>query len=306
MPETTREGQKPVVSQFRASRIAFAYGASAPSGAESESFSLGASVLPASSARTIQHAIKTGKLDSDGRLVGAEADSESEEDQGMQEVLELLRTAEVHNLGPNGEYLHAIPPSQIPEIQRSTPQSSSHAQETPHCLTDLPPPVRKPTSSKFKASLAASGRPAANLKSTPSPSLSDNLSPSVTPILHAGRSSPKLDALSQQLTERVEAGTLVTLKSPSPSNSQVQNPSPFSMIVDSPSFPRPQGASSHMIVSSPSFPPPAQNPRRPERPPTILSTTVRESTRSTASAHATSNEDSKPDKRVSRFKVERM
>lgn len=294
------------MSQFRANKLASAYGASAssPAAAESESFSLGASVLPASSTRTIQRAIKTGKLDSDGKLVGAEADSGSdEEDQAMQEVLELLKKGEVYNLGPNGEYLHAVHPNQIPQTQCTTSQPPSSTQEARQRSSDPPPPPRKPTISKFKASLAAAGRPAANRTSTPSPSLSDNPSPSVTPVLHAGRSSPKLDSPSQKLVkDHIEAGTPIALTPADSSNPQVQILSPFSMIVDSPSFPKPQGATS---LSSPSYPSSAQSTRRPERPPTIIST-VRESTRSAASAHATSIDDTKPDKKVSRFKAERI
>ncbi|KAH9483908.1 hypothetical protein JR316_0003386 [Psilocybe cubensis] len=301
--EPVREGQKPVMSQFRAQKLASAYGASAA--LESESVSLGESVLPASSTRTIQRAIKTGKLDLDGKLVGAEADSESdEEDHAMREVLELLKKGEVYNLGPNGEYLHTVHPNQIPQTHNMTVQPSSGAQGTPQRWGNMPPPppLKKPTVSKFKASLAASGRPGSKHTSNSSTSLSNISSPSVTPVFHDERSSPKLDLESRKFVkDYMKADTRTTDTGLA---SKVPNSSNFSMIVESPSFPKPrEGMSS---TSSLSYHLPAETSRRPERPPAVIST-VRESTpQPTASAHAPPVDETKPGKKISKFKAERM
>ncbi|KDR73606.1 hypothetical protein GALMADRAFT_212454 [Galerina marginata CBS 339.88] len=316
-PEVTREPAKPAISQFRASRLASAYSASAPTSLESASISLGASVLPASSIPTVQRAIRTGKLDADGRLIGAEADSASEEeDEGMQEVLDLLRKGEVYNLGPDGKYLHAIP-SKPPQASTSA-SSSSQMEESNSSDLLLPPPSMRSKTSRFKVSRAAPGKQStSNEISIPNLSISDTLSPSVTPVSHVGRSSPKLSTptLASVVTEKAP----FAIHSPSPSKSPVQGPSPFSMIVDSPSFPMPQSSATAgprhsgvpnpaMTTVSPSFPP-AQSSRRPDRPPFVMAADVRES-KGVASSPSTLREGNTlediPEKKVSRFKAARM
>lgn len=287
--EGAREPSKPAISQFRASRLASAYSASTPKPAKSASISLGASVIPESSTRTIQRSIKTGKLDDDGQLIGAEADSVSEdEDAAMQEVLELLRKGEVYNLGPEGKYLHTVPP----QASSSAPQAPvSVLSSQPDALkpsSDLPPPSMRSKTSKFKASRAAGGRPpTSNQVSIPSVQAPKNRSPSITPVSQVGRSSPKLDTPTT-MTPAVAERKPLAAQFPSTVKSPVQSPPAFSMIVDSPSFPMPRnpagsassqpstGSMPQMTIASPPLPPP-QNLRRPDRPPTVMASTVRES-----------------------------
>lgn len=302
-PDATRESSKPAVSQFRTTRIASAYSASAPTPSTSTSTSLGASIVPASGSRTVQRALRTGKLDSDGRLVGGEADSASEdEDPALQEVLELLKKGEVYNLGPDGNYIHTIPPRSNPWAATSTATPSTN--EDASASKSLPP-TRRPQTSKFKPSRPAEGRltPADPIAIPSSSSMStthEPLSPSITPVSHAGRSSPKLgtsQAIAPQVHERKplldpasSSSNFVTGKSAAVS---------FSMIVDSPSFPVPQSPQGTPVIPSPSVPP-TRNTNRPDRPPAVLSSTVTQSGRSQAPQ---SNETSQ--KKISRFKAER-
>ncbi|KAJ7085801.1 hypothetical protein B0H15DRAFT_846429 [Mycena belliarum] len=202
--------RKPAISHFQANRLTSSYNAAVPASSKS----LGAHVLPASSARTLQRAIRVGKLDSENRLVGGEAgeseSGEDEEDAGMQEIRELLQKGEVYNLGPEGNFIHTVPPSKAPP-------------GAPAVATSDPPPrlssSRKPPTSKFK--LARGGaRPIGPL----SPNISAALSP--TPPFSATRSSPNLpsDSPTPVLSSVVEKPSSLT--------------APFaSMIIDSPSFP---------------------------------------------------------------------
>lgn len=286
--------------------------------------SLAGSVLPASSARTIQRAIRTGKLDDNGKLIGGDDDSASEEeDQGLQEVLDLLRKGEVYNLGPDGNYVHAVRPnhgsSPLPVIQNNgTAESSSTQTSDSPKAPIMPPPNMRPKTSKFKASLATPGRPSA---STSSPQLNYSnlgiLSPSATPASHVGRSSPKMVTPPPIFSIVPERAQSSSVKSPSPSKSPDQSTAAFSVIVNSPSFPIPQEPSSHnitastgtpatMIISSPSFPPPSSS-RRQDRPPQVLATHVTES-RPVVSQHTQGSGDSSTfvPKKVSRFKADRM
>ncbi|KAG5645601.1 hypothetical protein DXG03_005739 [Asterophora parasitica] len=168
------EHEKPSISRFKATRLASSY-----NDATSPSISLGASVIPAATARTLQKAIRTGKLDADERLVGGEVDSASEdENEGMQELLGLLKKGEIYNLGPDGNYLH-VPPSTGPvQPAEATASSSSTTGKQP--FNDLPP-IDRPKTSRFKASRAAAGRPPSQTSSKPD-----------TPVSTVERSSPKL------------------------------------------------------------------------------------------------------------------
>ncbi|EAU88855.2 hypothetical protein CC1G_01228 [Coprinopsis cinerea okayama7 len=285
-----KESQKPAVSQFRANKLASAYGASNPT-----------SVVPVATAKTIQKSIRTGKLDEDGNLVGGEDDSASElEDEGMQEVLQLLRKGEVYNLGPNGEYIHTVHPQ---DAARGTGTSSAPRVDDPS--KTLPPLNTKNPVSKFKVSRAAAGRPSDSVQS---------LSPSPTPVSDLNRSSPKTASPTAQAAPKLSEGLSTT------------SLNPMSMIVDSSSFaPSPGSSTSRasfsMIVESPSFPPtggmkgpngtfttPVQGslpPRtsRPDRPPTVIASTVRES-KPITKPPAPSSESSTPAK-VSKFKRDR-
>ncbi|KJA27022.1 hypothetical protein HYPSUDRAFT_52063 [Hypholoma sublateritium FD-334 SS-4] len=323
-PDIVPDSSKPEISQFKANRIASAYGESIPT--EATTTSLAGSVLPASSTRTIQRAIRTGKLDDTGKLVGGEDDSASEEeDQGLQEVLDLLRKGEVYNLGPDGKYIHAVRPtpgaSPLQSTQTTDGAGASSSSASEQQQAPVAPPSMRSKTSKFKASLAAAGRPAAASSSTlvaPSASGSDLPSPSTTPVSHAGRSSPKTATpppVGAVVPERVHSPFI---KSPSPAKSPAPPAHAFSMIVDSPSFPMPQGyqpyaaasaaASAPMVISSPSFPAPPSA-RRPDRPPQVLATRVTESRPATQQPAGQGNGDSTtpgPERKVSRFKAERM
>ncbi|KAJ2934918.1 hypothetical protein H1R20_g2193, partial [Candolleomyces eurysporus] len=295
---------KPAISHYRANRLVSAYGATNPSQAASDF------IVPAASARTMQNAIRRGKLDSDGSLVGGEDDSASEaEDDAMREVLELLKKGEIYNIGPNGDPIYVLP-------KEDASTSTANPTETVTALglredpNKLPPLPTKVPASKFKLSRLAAGRPS-QVAETPSESS--------TPITHQGRSSPK--GASPLTSPAPINATLepVTIDSPSfapppsaASGSAATSPPVFSMIVESPSFPRPTGKPQPLSQLPLPAPAPVVERRstRPERPPTVLATTVRESRPpQKAGTPADSNpRNTTPEspKKVSKFKRERM
>ncbi|KAF7295394.1 hypothetical protein MIND_01079000 [Mycena indigotica] len=148
---STQPARKSALSHFQANRLATAYHAATPATAD---------VLPEVKARTLQHAIRLGKLDDNDRLVGGEAgESGSEDDEAVaQEIIELLQKGEVFNAGPDG-------------IHAPIAQSASGPPAGP------PPSARKPPASKFKLSRGGHA---------PSPA------PTPTPPSEMTRSSPKL------------------------------------------------------------------------------------------------------------------
>ncbi|KDQ33384.1 hypothetical protein PLEOSDRAFT_1095416 [Pleurotus ostreatus PC15] len=105
-PELAKDS-KPSVSRFGAAKMASAYGASAPS----QSLP---TVIPESSIKTVQSAIRLGKLDDDGRLISATGESSDEETNAIvSEVLDLIKTGKAVNVGPQGSTVHStvVPPS---------------------------------------------------------------------------------------------------------------------------------------------------------------------------------------------------
>ena len=195
--------------------------------------SLGPSVLPASHYPTLERTIRTGRLENDQLVGGDDGESASEaEDETVKEVLELLKKGEVHNMGPNVDPSTSsadYPPvpafsatnSSVNGISRNSSQMQTH--EGAHESTVS---TTKPKVSKFKLN---------RNKNENNPRLE---SPA-TSISTAERSSSKLPSTSASPAQLVST--------------------PFSMIVESPSFPSP--CSSQLGVSG----------RRLDRPPTILS-----------------------------------
>lgn len=89
---TPNQRPKPSVSRFRADRMAMAYD-------KSTSTSLGPSVIPASRQKSLQEAIRLGKVENN-HLVGGEEGESGSEDEAVREVLELLSKGRIHNAGP--------------------------------------------------------------------------------------------------------------------------------------------------------------------------------------------------------------
>ncbi|KAG7448068.1 uncharacterized protein BT62DRAFT_930149 [Guyanagaster necrorhizus] len=142
---------------------------------------------------------------------------------------------------------------------------------------NLPPLLPRAKPSRFKAARSQAGRPA-----TPS-----SQSDSSTPISIVPRSSPKL---------------------PPTGSSSLATGDMVSMIVESPSFPKPQAAlpSRPIVMSSAvreSSQPQRREPARPQRPPTVKS--VSSMVKETNPSGGQSVGERKPPKKVSRFLTER-
>ncbi|KIM79660.1 hypothetical protein PILCRDRAFT_74170, partial [Piloderma croceum F 1598] len=284
---------KPTVSRFKAERIASSYKASPPSA----STSLGTSVFPAGS-QTLKRAIRTGRLEDDKLVGGETGESASEpEDENVKEVLELLKQGQVHNIGPTfdsaanstasgpSQYLSS-PHSALTHESRGNLDRPAVSGGQTATGASTPPPKANPKASKFKLNRTAGLPPVAG--STP-PDSSRN-----TPISTVERSSPKLE-LPATSADEAENGPSVT-SSPAFLSNFVKSPSlnppstQFTTIVDSPSFPPPrQKPSSYTDVTVNAS---AASERRLDRPPTVMSAAVLESSGNL--------------KKVSRFRAERM
>lgn len=112
---------KPTVSRFGASKMASAYGTSVPS----QSLP---TVIPESSIKTVQSAIRLGKLDDEGRLVNGTGESSDEETNAVvSEVLNLIKTGKAVNIGPQESTVHStvVPPSRrSKQADRTSPDES--------------------------------------------------------------------------------------------------------------------------------------------------------------------------------------
>ncbi|KIL69985.1 hypothetical protein M378DRAFT_157236 [Amanita muscaria Koide BX008] len=322
----TEPQSKPSISRFKASKLASSYNSSLPS----ETKSLDGSLLSASSAKALQRSIRMGKLDSRGRLTGHSEDSESEpENEAAQEVLDLLKKGEVYNVGPDSnQVLHPVPAS---------PPKKEEQQ-----VSVALPPLNKPKASKFKVDRSQAGpskasqhqaksiftnspistnltSPAVGTERRPpgiTSTNSTNTIPSITPAVVDSPPFPR--ALAQDRNTRISRTPPSTQQPMVVSFQPPSMPSPFSMIIDSPSFPPPKGTpkTKTSMQPPPSFTPPshldtpmpANQARRPIRPPAVMSTAVREKASQPVVENDVQMEGAKAPKpkKVSRFLAERM
>lgn len=152
---------KPSISRFKASRLASANGlCTSPSSLGDNPF------VPSFTHQTLQKKIRTGKLNAAGQLIGNSSDSESEAEVGeIQEVVELLKKGGVYNIGPGGERMCVIQP---PTSQKGGQQTTTLDPGSAMSFDNLPA-IRKPSTSRFKASRCSrrppTSDPASNLDS---------------------------------------------------------------------------------------------------------------------------------------------
>jgi len=245
---------KPTVSRFKADRIASSHAMSPPS----SSISMGPSILPASSYKSLQRAVRTGRLENDTLVGGDAGESSSEpEDENSKAVLDLLKLGEVHNIGPILNPTTSLASGKA----ISSPLSPRLRQAAEN--GDTLDPTSKPKVSQFKLNRAQDRR--VSHEQTSLPSLASTSQPSSSPILPP------------TLTQ-------------------------FPTVIDSPSFPRQTLYSS--MEAQPGIPT-ASSGRRPDRPPTVMSAAVLESTADRTGGRVIRTER-RQEKKVSRFLAERM
>ncbi|KAK1234962.1 hypothetical protein PQX77_001826 [Marasmius sp. AFHP31] len=238
--------------------------------ASSPSQSISASVVPVAGADTLQRAIRMGNIDQDGRLVGGEHESE-EEDNAVLNEQENEAVQEVLDLLTKGQVYNAGPEG---ELHTVSPERTTTAPFT--MPTEPPPSARQKEKAPSKFKLARGG-------ATSSPTSETSASGSSTPISNLDRSSPKLPGVFERAP-------------PSPS------PLTAATVVESPSF---TGTSA--VIESPSFP--SRAAKRPERPPAVMASAVKEREIAPGGRLADTQQPPSSDespKRVSRFKAERM
>ncbi|TFK76194.1 hypothetical protein BDN72DRAFT_891285 [Pluteus cervinus] len=306
----TKDEPKPAISEFKARRLVSAFNATTPKPTSLENFT-----VPASSVRTLQNAIREGKLTDDNKLVGADGNSDDEDFEGAEELKELLRKGEIYNLGPDGNpILHTVPHSHsVSASDTPKPASSPLAQNV-----RPPPKVANPNAmSKFKASRSQGGRPS----STSSPAASSS-SPALSSSV-IERQAPSTRTQSQMIVESPSFQRPVNVP-PAAASPNVLNPTapptgPFPMIIESPSFARSLGVKEYVpapkVMSNE-----VRERSRPSRPPVVvaarvkeshqppIATTVNETTSPSPNATASASDNpsaNNPPKRISRFKAER-
>lgn len=258
-----------------------------------------------------------GKLDAKNQLVGVDSGSEGE-DETVQQVLELLGKGEVYNVGPEGnQTFYAVPPPIKAETDTAVAVNT----------TSLPP-LTKPKTSKFKVDRSQAGPSKADQGQakdiSPSPTASTTLPtaaavverrpPGVVKTTSSAGSSP----IPSTIVDEGSPQQSVMINSPSFRPPQdYMSPTPFSMIVESPSFPwlsdAPQSKpdtlplAANMPSQAVSSQPTA--PRRPARPPTVMSSAVREKSSQPATEGVKPTGPTEPQptipKKVSRFLAER-
>ena len=229
------------------------------------STSLESSVIPAGSSPDVQRAIRLGRLESD-KLVGADDSSSENESEAIKMALEMVK---------NGSLRDTRSADPSPPITSSFPAARESRVSQPIVESEPQPNTQTSTTSRSHAGEPRPPRsPSAVDHHLPDHSEHLSLSPGPSPS-HA---SPRVAAKHPP----------AAVHAPGQSN---PNAAPqFSMIIDSPSFAPP--------TSKP------ENSVRPDRPPIVMSSIVRESGDGT-SRNTSQARNSTAQRRVSRFKAER-
>jgi hypothetical protein len=224
-------------------------------------------MLPAASSQTLQRAVRLGRLEGD-QLVGTEESASENEDESVKELIDLLKSNRIQNIGPDSDI-------------RSLRQSSSLDPAGSSSATVEP---------QTRQRLAA--------KTEPKPSASST--GTSTPISDVRRSSPKIAGGSPTFAERQLLAQLEHTSMPSVPNSRPIPPMdddiPFLWRVE-----REQTvATSHFLLQDSD----TGGTRRLDRPPVVMASAVRESSGGTNKNVSQSPNAGMP-RRVSRFKAER-
>ncbi|KAF9246444.1 hypothetical protein BU15DRAFT_70532 [Melanogaster broomeanus] len=265
-PQERMSGQSSVkspLSRFRADRMAATYDkAHAPM-----STSIGPSVIPVSHQKSLRHSIRVGKLEN-GQLVGGESGESGSEDGAANEVLQMLKNAGPE-FDPSALTGNVVPPP-------------ANAGEPSHSETSLlpPAPAHATKPSRFKSAHAGRTAETNAIQDAPSAYISQP-KPTISGVVERRPG--------QQFLPNKPARRIPTAIKPSD-----PTPSPHSMIIESPSFPRTQPVTPKEDVRLPS---------RPQRPPVVVSSMVKES--SGQSQSSTASIQAAPKKPMSKFMAER-
>jgi hypothetical protein len=228
---------KSSVSRFKAGRAARARPAE-PTEISAQSH-VGSTTTARAQPSAVRRAIRTGKLEN-GKLVGPAEDSASEDEEAQaRELIDMLQRGELSNLGPNPLFV----PGSVGDPGPSTIASAPSSARPPVSSGS----VKERTKHPLLAQLSQSSQ-------SPSPS------PLPTPITMVGRSSPKMESapiptpVGSRVVERAPQARGNPIAVPTKNSKPPERVEPAytpdveypaqtsvmpSMIVDSPSFPRP-------------------------------------------------------------------
>ncbi|KAI5124518.1 hypothetical protein M0805_003042 [Coniferiporia weirii] len=287
---------KPEMSRFKAARqpnLANLNG---------HSVSLGASIIPQGRSHALHGAVRTGKL-SDGRLVGgeeSESASDDEDSEIKKRMLDMLKSGIVSEEPATITGSLASPQGDGHEKLGNEHLASSSSASDRAPPADVAPPRR---TSKFLKERVAPAPPSA--KQAPSePVLSSPLRSAVTERLPLEKSVPNsLAGAYSSEADRAQERINTPFKKPLTNASVPPVPPAQHHTLLAPKIKADLAVLSTMVIDSPSFPPPSSSKgASPQLSPLV--TEVRESI--PVQASATVSPVRQLDRKVSRFKAERM
>lgn len=209
------------------------------------STSIGQTVIPASRQKSLRNSVRLGKLEN-GQLVAGESGESGSEDETVREVIQMLQTGNIQNLGPD------IKPSSMSTI---TPPRNSDAGGSP----------------PIGASTAVHGAKPSRFKVARGGGIAETTAFQGNDSRDTAQSQPAISNVIERKVPRSFPSQRFPVNKPPP-RSLIKIPEPAPpMIIDSPSFPVTPGTSS----SSPAHPMTAgsPSPHQPqlERPPLVHS-----------------------------------
>ncbi|KAF8844879.1 hypothetical protein BDN67DRAFT_1065675 [Paxillus ammoniavirescens] len=289
-------GRSPL-SRFRADRMAGAYDKSHTLA----STSIGPSVIPASRQKSLRNSIRVGKLEND-LLVGGGSGESGSEDETVKEVLRMLKNNSIQNAGPD------LDPSSLTSSMRPP---NVNGEDSPGGTSLLPASAHTTKPSRFKSAHAGRTPEISPTQGAPSAGTSQ-LKPAISGIVER---KPPRPLPTQRFPLNKPARPFATEIKPSdtpvaaPSTSNESLPFPVtssvpgmvtspsflfpSTIIESPSFPRAQRVTPEEGVDVSS---------RPQHPPVVMSSTVKESPGRSQSSDA--SPQVAPTRYMSRFMAE--
>ena len=184
--------------------------------------------------------------------MGGNDDSESElEDEGMQEVLDLLRKGELYNIGPSGSSILTVTPPASKQVatHRTSVSTSQSDRERLH-FDDLPA-VKRPATSRFKASRPTVGHPTVS-DSSSKPRTSNHVSEGMTSRMPPTMSSHVLERRLPPNAPPKPLSSFSTSNSFPGAEAEKVSPKrdPLPTVIEPPSFAKPLTSKSQVTESS--------------------------------------------------------
>lgn len=247
---------------------------------------IAANIIPARQATAVKRAIRMGKLQDD-QLVGD--DHESEDEESMREIMELLRTGQITNIGPLSNtdspstQLHGQETLKSNVIEKSIPATSSIREKQPSSESSTPLMTSERSSPKLSPSLKGMEKVKATSGSDYFHKAPTTVKPQSRAVNVRNMYLKMCYIIKLILQQNTSRNAVIPAQSPL---------YPDAMVIESPSYP----------LSSGSLLQAQQNPRYDTTP--VIAVDVLESHHPTSVAR--SDDTRIKSKKISRFKAERV